>query len=103
MAENGLIMGWKLAAVGLGLLAFGIGYNWLVARFQRKTQKYTAEMVVGGVLVTVLAAGLVVGWPAALAVLVCFTASGLPMVIGSWLRNAHDEEQARDAAKDLLK
>ena len=102
MGMDWTVFGWRLAAVALGLALFGTGYNLLVARFQRRTTRYTAEFVAGGVLVTVLASGLVIGWEAALAVLVCFGASGLPMLAGSWLRNAADDEAARRAGAEWL-
>lgn len=85
----------ELATVFLFLLLFGVGYNLLVEYFQKRTQRYTAELVVVGVLVTVLASGFLIGWGSALIVLILFVASGIPMIVGSWIRVARDEEEAR--------
>ena len=74
-------------------------YNHLVERFQKRTQRYTAELVVGGVLVTVLVSGFFIGWTNAVKVLLLFGASGFFMIIGSWLRAARDDEQAKEITK----
>ena len=93
----------ELAIPIIALFLFGIGYNILVERFQKRTQRFTAEMVVGGVLVTVTTSGFFIGWNNAGVVLLFFVASGLPMLIGSWLRSARDDEEAKRIAKDSLK
>jgi uncharacterized membrane protein len=95
MDINGIQISKELAVTFLLLLLFGVGYNLVVEHFQKRTQRYTAELVVGGVLVTVLASGFLIGWGDAVVVLCLFVASGSPMVIGSWLRTARDEEAAK--------
>jgi hypothetical protein len=92
-----------LAVAFIFLLVFGIVYNQLVERFQKRTQKYTAELVVGGVLITVLVSGLFIGWGNMAKVLALFVASGLPMIVGSWIRSARDDEEARHVMKGQLK
>lgn len=69
-----------------GLVAFGVLYNWLVAKAEQTETGYTAFLVVGGVLVTVVATVPLIGWQAAMVVGLAFVASGLPMVIGSMAR-----------------
>lgn len=95
MDINGITKESGLAVAFICLLIFGFFYNLLVERFQKRTQRYTAEFVVGGVLVTVLASALFIGINDALIVLLLFAASGLPMVVGSWVRFARDEEEAK--------
>lgn len=90
------------ASVLLGLTLGSVGYNLLVAWFQKKHQGYTAFFVVGGVLWTLGGAAILIGIEDALMVLVCFAFSGLPMVLGSMLRNRDDGEEARELAGELL-
>lgn len=77
--ESGAIWG----VIGV-LLAFGVLYNgavgWLAARGY--DEGYVALLVVVGVLVTLLGVG-VVNVQAAITALLCFVASGTPMVVGS--------------------
>lgn len=71
-----------------GLLAGGIGYNWLVARLEERhpDHPYTAFLVAAGVAATLAFAAVLVGIQAVLLVLTCFVASGLPMALGSMQR-----------------
>ena len=100
MEPNGMTFGVELAFGCIGLLVFGIGFNWLVEHMQKRTTHYTAELVVVGVLVTVAVAAVLIGIQNALIVLALFAASGAPMVIGSWVRTARDQEQAK---REMLK
>lgn len=70
----------------VGLVAFGVLYNLLVAKAEQTETGYTAFLVVGGVVVTVAATAPLIGWQAAMMVGLAFVASGLPMVIGSMAR-----------------
>lgn len=81
------------------LLAAGAWYNWLVARLlaAHPDQPYTAFLVAGGVLATLVGSAVLVGVEAALLVLMCFAASGLPMVIGSMGRALDDRRRERRA------
>lgn len=103
MDINGTPFGWGLVIAVAILFAFGIGYNIIVERFQQRTQRFTAELVVCGVLITVLTSGLFIGWVDVAVVLILFIASGLPMIMGSWIRAARDDEEAKKNARDLLK
>ena len=80
-----------LVAIYLALLLFGLAYNALVERLEREVPDhgYTSFLVSGGVLVTIMGASILIGWQSALLVLICFTASGLPMIIGSMSRWLH--------------
>lgn len=72
------------------LLAFGLLYNALVVdkleRWLPRAHGVTAFEVVGGVLVTMLGFGMVAGFDYMLVALVCFAASGIPMIVGSLRR-----------------
>lgn len=80
----------RFMAVMGGLFVFGIAYAVLVNRLHHKgySEGYTAFLVVGGVLVTLLG-----NIPLHhqdpfidfLLLLACFAATGLPMVINDWL------------------
>lgn len=96
--------GLLLAAIVI-LLLLGIGYNLLIAEWERKKylEGFTSLAVVVGVLITLLVeAGL--NWQAAVLTLICFAASGLPMVAGSiWryikARKAFQEEYVASTAR----
>lgn len=103
MDINGTLKESGLAVAFIFLFVFGLAYNQLVERFQKRTQRYTAELVVGGVLITLLVSGFFIGWENMAKVLVLFVASGLPMIIGSWIRAARDDEEAKRVMKGQLK
>jgi hypothetical protein len=103
MDSNGIANNTELGIAFIILLIFGFVYNFIVERFQKRTQRYTAELVVGGVLITVLTSGFFIGWNNVVIVLILFFASGLPMIIGSWIRSARDDEEAKKVAKESLK
>ena len=75
--------------VFLGLLTFGLVFNWSVAWMHRNghSDGYTWLLVVAGVAVTVLASGFVIGWTAVLVLFGLFVASGLPMAVGDMWRH----------------
>ena len=77
----------SILAVFWGLVLFGILYNLLMGWMEKRgyLEGLTSLAVVGGVLIT-LAGIAVVSWSAAVLALAAFTASGLPMVIGSLWR-----------------
>ncbi len=90
-----------LAAIFL-LVLFGIGYNLVVAEWERKKylEGFTSLAVVAGVLITLLIeAGL--NWQAAVLTLICFAASGLPMVIGSVWRYAKNRRKNQEEYESL--
>ena len=106
---------WKCLGVMIGLLLFGMVYNALVELLERDghDQGYTAVLVVGGTLVTLGGVALMlgrvarlVGLEGAAVALACFSASGLPMVVGSVSRYARGraaaEEQARQITREIL-
>jgi len=103
MDINKLQISEEMAMAFLFLLLFGVSYNLMVEKWQKRTQRYTAELVVGGVLITVLVSGFLIGLESMLTVLVLFVASGTPMVVGAWLRTARDEEHAKHVAEESLK
>lgn len=103
MDVNGIVKDSGLVAALIFLLVFGMVYNQLVEKFQKRTQRYTAELVVGGVLITLVTSGFFIGWNNAGKVLLLFVASGLPMIVGSWIRAARDDEEAKRVMKGQLK
>jgi uncharacterized membrane protein len=102
MESNLVVNGRELAVAFLGLLLFGTLYNLVVEHFQKRTQRYTAELVVIGVIVTLVASGFIIGWNDALVVAILFAASGIPMIAGSWIRSIRDDEAAKKIAKDSV-
>lgn len=102
MADNGLIFGSKLVISFIALALFGTIYNYSIEKFPWLASRRSAEQVVGGVLITVLVSGFVIGWLNVIALIILFSASGLPMLIGSWMRAAHDEAEAKKTLKETL-
>ena len=81
-----------LAAVLAGLLAFGFWFDRYVTRAEAAghDEGYTWLYVVIGCAVTVLATGLIdlfFDWNAGLTSLLCFAASGTPMIFGAIRRH----------------
>jgi len=100
--------GWKLASVLLMLAGMGTAYNWAVARLERSSiHRYvnTALLVIFGTGFTLAGAAIVIGLEPALLVVACFAASGLPMFLGSYIRQVkgheRDEKQYREYLKEL--
>jgi len=79
-------------------LLFGLGYNRLAAWLQKHSLMHVSYQVVAGVAGTLLIAGVGLAqetmpfWQAAALLLVCFGASGAPMIIGSNLRSVESKE-----------
>jgi hypothetical protein len=87
----------------LTAIVYGFLYNLLTERLEqiKADHGYTAILVVGGVMGTLLIAVLVVGLVPALKVVAIFCVTGLPMTIGSINRHLQAESiQAAQAAKD---
>ncbi|HZM22075.1 MAG TPA: hypothetical protein VFC02_10040 [Anaerolineales bacterium] len=103
MDSNGIVNSTGLGIAFIILLVFGIAYNSMVERFQKRSQRYTAELVAFGVIVTVTISGFFIGWNNMAVVLILFTASGLPMIVGSWLRSVRDDEEAKKTTKEFLR
>lgn len=78
-----------IAAVYLGLILFGVGYNALVSHLidQGYAEGYLAFIVALGVAISLGGVALL-SWQAALLALGAFVASGTPMMIGSVIRYA---------------
>ncbi len=92
--DLGLVVG-----VLSALVLFGAAYNRVVAMAERRgwMEGFTSLAVAVGTLIT-LAGAAAISWVAALIVLACFVASGLPMMAGSiWryieAREAFSKEQ----------
>ncbi len=100
--------GFVVAVVVVGLVLFGVLYDRFVGWLERSghDRGYTAFLVVIGTAVTLAAAMPLVGVRAVMWLVVCFGASGLPMIVGSWARASRarklDEERAMRLAKELL-
>lgn len=85
----------QIGLVMAALFILSIGYNWIIGMATRAAENYTAVMVIGGCGYTLIGCGFAIGWkscvPGYAAVLVslgCFAASGIPMALGSFHRNA---------------
>lgn len=76
----------QVFAVLCGLAAFSIFYNDVfvenLARHLPAKYRATSFEVVGGVLVTCVGIGAILGFQAMLVCLLCFAASGIPMIYG---------------------
>ena len=91
------------------LFVFGIGYNALVAWVYRQAPDhgYTAFLVAGGVIATLAGFAFLASLEMTMLILACFAASGLPVIIGSVLRQLQQrarvaralEEQALEAIR----
>jgi len=89
------------AAVLLRLLGWGVFYNWLVARLEKKgyDRGYMGFIVSGGVFGVIVGFTVLVGsLDLGMVLLACFAAAGLPMVIGSVARY----NEARTREEELL-
>ena len=101
---------WKLiGAVLFGLFMYGWAYNAFVGSMEGRKDGYLAMLVAAGVGTTLVGVA-VISWQAALLVLVCFAASGIPMIIGEIARTIRKRERAlrvqrliaEAEAKDIL-
>jgi len=92
----------QLAIAFIALFLFGLIYNHGIEKWPWLAQRRPAEQVVGGVLVTVLVSGAIIGAQDAIVVCILFAASGLPMLIGSWVRAARDDAEAKRITRDTL-
>ena len=103
MELNGTNIGGQLVITFIALALFGTLYNFGIEKFPWLASRRSAEQVVIGVGVTVLASGFIIGWMGVIVLFILFTASGLPMLIGSWVRAAHDDNEAKEITKASLK
>ncbi len=85
-----------IAAVFLGLVLFGIGYNAFVAWLERRgyTEGYLSLIVSLGVFVTLCGVA-VLSIHAALLTLMAFVATGTPMIIGSIVRYLRKRDEMK--------
>ena len=76
----------QVLAVLIGLVCFGLFYNGVfvdnLARHLPAKYRATSFEVVGGVFVTCVGIGAILGFEAMLVCLLCFAASGIPMIYG---------------------
>jgi hypothetical protein len=83
----------QVLGVLCGLALFGVGYNQAVAAAERRgwLEGFVSLAVALGAAVTLLGAAAIC-WQAAVLVLGCFVASGLPMIAGSIWRYVRARE-----------
>lgn len=103
MDINGTTIGKELVLAVIALILFGVIYNFGIVKFPWLAQRRPAEQVVIGVAVTVIASGFIIGWHTVIVLFILFSASGLPMLIGSWVRAAQDDAQAKLETIETLK
>src|SRR5690554_1398126 len=85
------------AVILAALLMFGLWFNSYVERRVESAdgeQPFTWVWVVTGTLVTLIGLA-IINWQAALLALICFTASGVPMIVGSINRHERRQEKRR--------
>lgn len=92
----------RLPVIMVALFAFGITYNIIADWVSRQASDhgYAAFLVMGGVIVTLAGFAILVGLEIAGAALACFAASGLPMIVGSVLRQLQRRSLASHALDD---
>lgn len=85
----------NLIHVLLGLLFAGFAYAWLVRYLRRRNPNhgYTAFLVVGGNLIVAIGFALVSGIGAAVVLLACMGAAGVPMIVESMDNHLRNEEK----------
>ena len=76
----------QVISVLVGLACFGLFYNGVIVdnlvRHLPARYRATSFEVVGGVFVTCVGIGAILGFAAMLVCLLCFAASGIPMIYG---------------------
>ena len=76
----------QVISVLVGLACFGLFYNGVIVdnlvRHLPARYRATSFEVVGGVFVTCVGIGAILGFEAMLVCLLCFAASGIPMIYG---------------------
>ena len=95
---NWQIDGRMIGVVVFGLVMFGIAYNFLMHHLGQHKQGYLSLFVAGGVLVTLAGLALIDARAAVLA-LVCFAASGAPMIAGEIVRSMIQHERVLKALR----
>jgi len=87
----------------LALLLLSIGYDQLVRWMEKQgyDEGLTAFQVAVGTTYTVLLSGFVIGWSAALFVLLCFLFSGLPMIVGATWRYIKKRQRLHSLQKEV--
>ena len=91
-----------ILAVLLGLILFGIGYNFLVDWMSSKkyAEGYMSLLVAFGVFGTLVGLSFI-SWPIAILCLAGFVASGLPMIVGSIARYMRKRAHEQDLYKNV--
>ena len=86
----------------LGLAAFGVVYNHWVEALEKKghDRGYMSLIVSAGCAVTLAGASFIIGLGPVLWALICFAASGIPMIIGSISRYCRARTQQRQQCLD---
>ena len=81
----------------VALFAFGIGYDRLVTHLEHQghDRGYMGFIVAFGCTVTLLGAGVIIGWEPVTWTTMCFAASGIPMIAGSIRRHVRARAKAR--------
>lgn len=101
MPTNADTMPLEIALVLLTEFLFGLGYNAVVAFWMKNRLVHVSGTVVIGVTGTLLIAGLfwwdttMAFWQAVALQMMCFTASGIPMIVGSMKRTVKDQKKRR--------
>lgn len=91
----------EIAIVILVELLFGLGYNALVAYWMTHRIVHVSVSVVIGVTGTLLIPAVVwfdhsfLFWEAGILLVCCFSASGVPMIVGSMRRTVKDQKKRR--------
>ena len=88
------VIDWKLiGSILFGLFMFGWAYDAFVGALQERKDGYLAMLVAAGVGITLVGVA-IISWQAALLVLACFAASGIPMIVGEISRSIKMRDKA---------
>lgn len=91
----------EILLVLLAELLFGLGYNTLVAYWTKHNLMHVSFAVVIGVVVTLLLPAAswfdreMPFWLSGILLMLCFTASGLPMIVGSMRRTVREKDNKK--------
>ncbi len=79
---------------------FGISFNYFVGALEEKKDGILAQLVVAGVGVTLIGVA-IISWKAAVLVLACFAASGIPMIVGENIRSIMLREKSKRIMRQI--
>ncbi len=97
------VIDWRLIGATLfGLFMFGVAYSFFIGALAERKDGILAQLVAAGVGVTLIGVA-IISWQAAILVLVCFVASGIPMVVGENIRSIMLREKSKRIMREIAR